>query len=128
MNYTLLAPVLLAAASAWLLDFSRFASAALIGAALAVGLIIAGRRVTVRFAALAFGAALALGVTAMLFAEVIGVPVRALLEGPINEQIVAIALAWAAVMFIGVGFVAAAWGMWRGVPEVDDEPPAGPPR
>jgi hypothetical protein len=36
-------------------------------------------------------------------------------------------LAWVAVMFVGLGLVSAAWGMWRGVPEAEDEPPAPPP-
>jgi hypothetical protein len=53
--------------------------------------------------------------------------VRALLEGPVNEQVVPTALARVAVLFIGLGLVAAAWGMWRGMPEKDD-PPADPPR
>jgi uncharacterized membrane protein AbrB (regulator of aidB expression) len=121
MNPNLIAPVVVAAACAWLLEFSRFASAALIGAAIAVGLIVAGRRVTVRFAALAFGVALAFGFTAMMFAELIGLPVRELLERPLDKQVVAITLAWVAVMFVGLGLVAAAWGMWRNVPEADEE-------
>ena len=131
MRGALVPIVLAAAAAAWLLGFSRFASAALIGLAIAIGLVLAGRRVTVRFAALSFGAALAFGFTAMTLAELIGVPVRTLLEGEISEHVVVIAMAWLAVMFVGLGLAAAAWGLWRGVPEPDaedDNPPSGPPR
>lgn len=122
-----LVPLAVAVAAAALLEFSRFAGAALTGAGLALTLVLAGGRITLRFAALGFGAALAFGLMAMLLAELVGLPVRQLLdEGAWSAQPVAIALAWLAVMFAGLALVSAAWAMWRGVPEPDlpdDEPP-----
>jgi hypothetical protein len=118
-------PLAVALPGAWLLDLSRLSTAGLAGLALAVGLVLAGRRVTLRFAALGFGAALALGFTAMMLADLIGLPLRTLLEGPINEHVVTIVLAWVAAMLAGLGFASGLWAMLRGEPGPDDEPPPG---
>lgn len=125
MRLQTLAPLLAAVAAAWLFDLSRMATAALIGAALALAMIAAQRPVTLRFAALAFGAALALGFTAMMLAELIGVRVRDLLEGPWHQHAIARVLAWLAVACAALGVASALYAMARAGSAVDDQ--AGPP-
>ena len=118
-----LAPLAAAVAASYLLGLSRIAAAALLGMACALALLLAGRRLTLRFAALLFGAALAFAFTAMMLAELIGVPVLALLEGPFGEQAIALVLAWLAVFFAALGLASGLWAMLRGLPDPEDEPP-----
>lgn len=112
-----IALVALAVVCAWLFGMSRLATAALVGIAGAIGLIIAGRRVTLRFAALSFGAALAFGIVAMVLAELTGQSVRTLLEAPLDRNAIALVLAWLAVMFAALGFAGGLWAMLRGAGE-----------
>lgn len=126
MNWHLLWPPLLALAAGWALALDRAAIAALVGFGLWAGLILARRRLPLRFAALAFFAAVSLGFTAAVFAAFENLGLREFIELPAAGRFVGVALGCAAVSFAVLALASAAWTLVTGssAADADDEPRA----
>lgn len=114
MTLRLVLPPLLALGIGWALALDRAAGAALVGGALWLGLVLARRPLPLRFAALAFFAAVTFGFTAAVFAAFAGRSLRELIELPLADHFVGIALGCAAVAFAALAAASAAWTLVTG--------------
>lgn len=114
MNPRLALPPLIALAAAYVFGLDRIPTAALFGAACWVGLKLAGRPLPLQFAAFAMFAAVMFGFMAAVFASFVGQSVYEMLDAPLGEQFVGIAIACAAVAFGALALVSGLWAMARG--------------
>lgn len=115
----LLLPALAALGAAYALDLPRIGAAALVGVAVWVGLLQAGRVLPLQFFAFAMFGAVVFGFMAAVFASLANLSVYQMLARPWGEQFVGITLALAAVAFASLALVGGLWAMVRR-PAADD--------
>lgn len=120
-------PLLAAVVAAALLPLGGLAAGALLGLGAFVGLLLAGRPLSLPFAGWTFGAAVALGFMAGVLANLVGLSVNELLARGEGRHGIALTLAIAAVMLFVLGLLIAAASMLGiGVAPAEDE--SAPPR
>lgn len=116
----LLLPPATALAAAFAFDLPRIGAAALVGAAVWLGLRLAGKRLPLQFYAFAMFGAVIFGFMAAVFAAFADRSVHQMLAMPWSQQFVGITLALAAVAFGALALVGGLSALFVGGAPADD--------